>query len=69
MSRLEAEQNTYSALAKSIEERLLPLKGAATEIAAGLSDLRALERQAAAVAQLYDALLRRQQEASEQAQL
>lgn len=69
VSRLEAESSTYLALAKSIEERLLPLKGAATEIAAGLSDLRALERQAAAVAQLYDALLRRQQEATEQAQL
>ncbi|MGL4285167.1 MAG: GumC family protein, partial [Phreatobacter sp.] len=69
VSRLETEHRTYLALAKSIEERLLPLKGAATEIAAGLSDLRALERQAAAVAQLYDTLLRRQQEATEQAQL
>ncbi|WP_170182158.1 GumC family protein [Phreatobacter stygius] len=68
VARLESEARIYRAQTKSIEERLQPLKGAATETAAGMSGLRALERQAAAVVQLFDALLRRQQEANEQVQ-
>jgi uncharacterized protein involved in exopolysaccharide biosynthesis/Mrp family chromosome partitioning ATPase len=68
LEQLETENRIYQAQAKSIEDRLQPLKRAATETAAGLSGLRALERQAAASAQLYDGLLRRQQEANEQAQ-
>lgn len=69
VGRLDAEARIYQAQARSIEERLQPLKEAATETATGLSGLRALERQATAGVQLYDAMLRRQQEAQEKVQL
>ncbi|GAU81850.1 tyrosine-protein kinase Wzc [Bosea sp. BIWAKO-01] len=69
LSQVETDGRILQAQARSIEERLQSLKAAATETAASMSGLRALERQAAAVAQLYDALLSRQQQANEQVQL
>jgi uncharacterized protein involved in exopolysaccharide biosynthesis/Mrp family chromosome partitioning ATPase len=69
VSQIEAKSHILQAQARSIEEQLQSLKAAASETAASLSGLRALERQAAAVTQLYDALLSRQQQANEQVQL
>jgi uncharacterized protein involved in exopolysaccharide biosynthesis len=66
--RLEAEVQSHQAQARQIEDRLRPLRAAANANAEGLSGLRALERQSAALGQLYDGLLRRQQEAFEQVQ-
>ncbi|MCA0316701.1 MAG: exopolysaccharide transport family protein [Proteobacteria bacterium] len=66
--RLEGEAQVYSEQARSIEQRLAPLRAAANSTADGLSGLRALERQAAALGQFYDGLLRRQQEVDEQVQ-
>jgi uncharacterized protein involved in exopolysaccharide biosynthesis/Mrp family chromosome partitioning ATPase len=68
-SQIEVESHILQAQAGSIEERLQSLKAAAGETASSLSGLRALERQAAAVTQLYDGLLSRQQQANEQVQL
>lgn len=69
VSQIETAGRILQAQARSIEDRMQSLKAAATEAAASMSGLRALERQAAAVAQLYDALLSRQQQANEQVQL
>jgi uncharacterized protein involved in exopolysaccharide biosynthesis/Mrp family chromosome partitioning ATPase len=66
--RLESEADVYSEQARSIEQRLTPLRAAANSTADGLSGLRALERQSAALGQFYDGLLRRQQEVDEQVQ-
>jgi uncharacterized protein involved in exopolysaccharide biosynthesis/Mrp family chromosome partitioning ATPase len=68
-SQIEAESRILQAQARSIEEQLQSLKAAASDTASSLSGLRALERQAAAVTHLYDALLSRQQQANEQVQL
>ena len=69
LRRLESEAQVYSEQARSIEQRLAPLRAAANSTADGLSGLRALERQALALGQFYDGLLRRQQEVDEQVQL
>lgn len=69
LRRLEGEAQVYSEQARSIEQRLAPLRAAANSTAEGLSGLRALERQAVALGQFYDGLLRRQQEVDEQVQL
>ncbi len=68
LRRLESEAQVYSEQARSIEQRLTPLRAAANSTAEGLSGLRALERQSAALGQFYDGLLRRQQEVDEQVQ-
>lgn len=68
LRRVESEAQAYGEQARSIERRLSPLRAAANSTAEGLSGLRALERQAAALGQFYDGLLRRQQEVDEQVQ-
>ena len=68
-SRLEADSRTAEAQVRSIESRLKLLQEAASGAAGDLATLRALERQAAALAQLYEALLRRRQEIAEQIEL
>lgn len=69
LRRLDSEAQVYGEQARSIEQRLAPLRAAANSTADGLSGLRALERQALALGQFYDGLLRRQQEVDEQVQL
>lgn len=68
LARLEGEAQVYNEQARSIEQRLSPLRAAANATAEGLSGLRALERQSVALGQFYDGLLRRQQEVDEQVQ-
>jgi uncharacterized protein involved in exopolysaccharide biosynthesis/Mrp family chromosome partitioning ATPase len=69
LSRLELEQQTYRAQIQSVENRLTVLRGAANQISDDTISLHELERKATALAQLYEALLRKRQDLVEWSKL
>jgi uncharacterized protein involved in exopolysaccharide biosynthesis/Mrp family chromosome partitioning ATPase len=68
-SRLELEQRTYQSQIQSIESRLELLRHAAAEATDDTIGLRALERKASALGQLYESLLRERQDLIERGKL